>query len=136
MVEEWVCWKCGASIDDQPRPLARLAACAACRSDLHVCRLCAFYDTRAAKACREPVADEVQDKERANFCGYFQLRAGAYRSQGAAGDAARVRLEALFGAEGQGTAAGDEDTGGRTEGERARARLEQLFNNKDGGGEP
>ena len=33
--------------------------------------MCRFYDTRKAKSCAEPVADEVQDKQRANFCGYF-----------------------------------------------------------------
>lgn len=127
MAEEWVCWKCGASIADQPLPLARLSICAACRSDLHVCRLCTFYDPGVAKACREPVAEEVQDKGRANFCGYFQPRPGAWRPQGAAATgAARAQLEALFGG-------GDGAPDGR-EAEQARERLEQLFDNKDGGG--
>jgi hypothetical protein len=132
MAEERVCWKCGASIADQPLPLARVATCAACRSDLHVCRLCAFYDIRAAKGCREPVAEEVQDKERANFCGYFQIRGGAYQHRdAAAAETARAQLEALFGA-GEGAAP---EKSGRSEAERARERLERLFfNEKDGGG--
>lgn len=97
-----VCWKCGASIGDEPLPLSRLAECRACRAQLHVCRLCAFYDTRVAKACRETVAEEVKDKERANFCGYFQPRQNAHvAGPGKAPDHqlndARAALDALFG---------------------------------------
>jgi hypothetical protein len=134
MTEELVCWQCGASIADQPLPLARLAACAACRCDLHVCRLCLFYDRRVARECREPVAEAVQDKERANFCGYFQPRAGAYvRRDAAAAETARARLEALFGEdnESDGSRAA---AAGPSETEAARERLEQLFKGKDGGG--
>ena len=131
MGEAQVCWKCGAPIADQSLPLARLATCVACRSDLHVCRLCAFFDARVAKACREPVAEEVHDKERANFCGYFELRAGAWRPQGAGvAEATRAQLEALFGAP-----ADRQETGGRSEAARARERLEQLFARKAGEGE-
>lgn len=92
-----VCWKCGASIGDEPLPLSRLAECRACRAQLHVCRLCAFYDTRVAKACRETVADEVKDKERANFCGYFQPRPNAYVPGESKAKHTRAELDALFG---------------------------------------
>lgn len=127
MAEELVCWKCGAPIADQPLPLARVAACTVCRSDLHVCRLCLFYDRRAARECREPVAEAVQDKERANFCGYFQPRVGAHaRRDVTAAEAARVRLEALFG--------GNENESDGSPAAAARERLEQLFGGKDGGG--
>lgn len=92
-----VCWKCGASIGDEPLPLSRLAECRACRAQLHVCRMCRFYDSRVAKACRETVAEEVRDKERANFCGYFQPRKDAHvPGTGAARDP-RAALDALFG---------------------------------------
>jgi len=132
MAEERVCWKCGALIADQPLPLARLATCAACRSDLHVCRLCAFFDAGVAKACREPVAEEVHDKERANFCGYFEPRAGAWRPQGAAvAEAARTQLEALFG-----VPADRQETGDHSDVHRARERLEQLFARKVGEDKP
>ena len=70
------CWKCGASVQElllmPGQRVARLAECQQCRSELHVCRACAFYDTRVARQCRETVAEEVQDKVRANFCNYFQ----------------------------------------------------------------
>ena len=121
---ERVCWKCGASVADLPLPLSRYAECAACRTELHVCRMCQFYDSRVAKACREPVADEVRDKTRANFCGYFQMRSGAYQPKDtgkarAAGD----DLAALFG-----ESAAAEDSGETlSEAEAAQRRMEKLF---------
>lgn len=93
-----VCWKCGAAVADQPLPLARLAECTRCRAQLHVCRMCEFHDRSYSHACRETVADEVPDKERANFCGYFKARPGAFQGgDDAAASRARAELEALFG---------------------------------------
>lgn len=59
--------------------------------------MCRFYDTRKANHCAEPVAEPVQNKERANFCGYFVPVAGRYRPGNAAGGDSRAALEALFG---------------------------------------
>lgn len=94
-----LCWKCGAAVVDQPLPLGRYAECALCHADLHVCRLCEFYDPRVSGQCREPVADEVRDKARANFCGYFQARPGAYSPGDEDGARARAALDNLFGAD-------------------------------------
>lgn len=91
------CWKCGASLADLSPPLSRTDYCRACRAEVHVCRMCRFYDTHKAKSCAEPVADEVRDKERANFCGYFEIAAGRFVAATAAPDHGRVALEALFG---------------------------------------
>lgn len=102
-----VCWKCGASIGDEPLPLSRMAECRACRAQLHACRMCSFFDTRVAKACRETVAEEVQDKTRANFCGYFQPRPDAHAPGTPARGKARDALDALFG----GKPAGEEKPG-------------------------
>ena len=44
-----VCWKCGASLADLSLPFGRRDECRACRAELHVCRMCRFYDTRKAK---------------------------------------------------------------------------------------
>jgi hypothetical protein len=98
MAEMLVCWKCGASIAQLPLPLSRRAECPSCHAELHVRRMCAFYDPQAAKQCREPVAEDVHDKERANFCGYLVAKPGAYRPKNdATALAARAALEALFG---------------------------------------
>jgi hypothetical protein len=44
------------------------------------------------------VADEVKDKERANFCGYFKPNPKAYVPVDSSGaDKARSELDALFG---------------------------------------
>jgi len=91
-----LCWRCGHPYREDTRSVPRAAECAACHADLHVCRMCEFYDTRVARSCRETVAEEVRDKERANFCGYFRIS----RARGpAATDAtgARAQLDDLFG---------------------------------------
>ncbi len=90
------CWKCGVGQADILLPLSRTETCRACGADLHVCCMCRFYDTSVANACREPVADRVTDKTRANFCGYLELRtdAGTYRAKSAGENA---DLNALFG---------------------------------------
>ncbi|MCW5571103.1 MAG: hypothetical protein KIT78_08390 [Steroidobacteraceae bacterium] len=97
MTHNLVCWKCGAPLAALSLPLLRLDECPACRAQLHVCRLCVEYDTRVAKHCREPTAEEVRDKEHANFCDHFRPREGAFVPANSA-EALRARsaLEDLF----------------------------------------
>jgi hypothetical protein len=97
MAEALLCWKCGAALADLPLPVGRAEYCRACRAEVHVCRMCRFYDLSKAKQCAEPVADPVLNKERANFCGYFEPVAGRFRPVNPAGDEARTALDALFG---------------------------------------
>ena len=92
-----VCWKCGASLADLTLPLGRLEECRTCRAELHVCKMCEWYSLSVAKQCRETVAEEVKDKERANFCDYFKPRAGAHsKTDVSAADRARSALDNLF----------------------------------------
>jgi hypothetical protein len=116
-----VCWKCGASLERLSLPLSRLDECKACGAQLHVCKLCEWYSTSVAKHCREPIAEEVKDKERANFCDYFKPRPNAYTNAGDAAAKARAELEALFGGRAQ------SDSSTQSDAERARAELEALF---------
>ncbi len=120
------CWKCGDSVVELPLPLGRREECPSCRADLHTCRQCEFYAPSAPQSCREPVADEVREKEKANFCGYFTLKSDAY-SPADNTDAvrARVQLDALFGEE-LGAVSPPAD-GAQEEAERAREALESLF---------
>jgi hypothetical protein len=113
-----VCWKCGAALAELLLPLARLAECPVCRAELHVCKSCVYFDTRVANQCREPVAEPVGDKTRANFCGYFQFRADAWQPQTVQEQSARAQLDSLFGGATQ-------DQAGA-----ARTALDQLFNGK------
>jgi hypothetical protein len=128
MSAQLVCWKCGTSLAELPLPLSRRAECSGCRTDLHVCRLCEFYEPRVSNSCREPIAEEVKDKERANFCGYFRARVGAYgKGEDSGAGKARDQLEALFGMES--ARRGDN---GSSEADRARAELNRLFGVNDG----
>jgi hypothetical protein len=117
-----VCWKCGASLADVTLPLRRLEECRTCGAELHVCKLCEWYSTTVAKHCREPIAEEVKDKVRANFCDYFKPRPGAYsKADVSASDQARSDLDALFGGGAKGTAPEPSAA------DRAKAELDRLF---------
>ncbi|HEX5340775.1 MAG TPA: hypothetical protein VFX47_07830 [Gammaproteobacteria bacterium] len=98
MTEIPVCWKCGSSLEQVPKPLSRLSECLNCRAELHVCRLCELYDPHKAQSCVEPRADPPLDKQRANFCEYFQPRVNAWQPQDQSpASKARAELENLFG---------------------------------------
>ncbi|MDH5326733.1 MAG: hypothetical protein OEZ68_10045 [Gammaproteobacteria bacterium] len=121
--EMLVCWKCGAEIQGEPLPLARSAACKQCSADLLVCKMCLYYDTGKAKSCAEPIAEEVRDKERANFCDYFSLKSGAHNTtQQKQQQDARQQLEALFGNKGEPESKPPQNP---------RDALEALFKKKD-----
>jgi len=93
------CWKCGASLAGFPLPLSRLTECPKCRAYQHVCRLCVHYAPGRPRACTEQDAEEVNDKEHANFCGWFEPRAKAHAGQGRLSGATRAALDGLFGAD-------------------------------------
>jgi hypothetical protein len=98
MSHELVCWKCGASLAALSLPLTRRDECRQCRAELHVCRMCVDYDEQLAKRCREPTAEEVHDKTKANFCDFFAPRAGAWQPRDvSAAERAQSELEKLFG---------------------------------------
>lgn len=120
-----VCWKCGASLAELSPPLSRLDECRQCHAELHVCKLCEWYSIAVAKHCREPIAEEVKDKERANFCDYFKPKEGAYSPAGLdAATKAQAELSALFGGSAN---AGQEAPSAA---DQARAELDALFGKK------
>jgi len=91
------CFACGAPIElASGERVGTRDACPRCRADLHVCRNCAHYDPGAYNECREPQAERVSDRERANRCDWFAPATGA----GAAGadprPSAQAALDALF----------------------------------------
>ena len=60
--------------------------------------MCARYDPRIARQCREDDAEEVRGKEKANFCDYFRPNPAAFDSTAAAvSQRARSAADALFG---------------------------------------
>ena len=100
MSDSLICWKCGHALEDMPMPLRRRDECPACGTDLHVCRMCEFFDPDVPKQCCEDDAEEVFEKERLNFCEWFKPSSNAFDPQRAAEDSrARDELAALFGEE-------------------------------------
>lgn len=69
--------------------------CPYCSGDLHICLNCEFYDPHAAKECREPIAELISNKERANYCDYFRPSTGKISANSKA-DEAKKQLDALF----------------------------------------
>lgn len=140
MSHSLVCWNCGASLAALTLPLRRLEVCPQCSSELHVCRMCVEYDTAKAKHCREPIAEEVRDKQHANFCDFFKPREAAYVAPDAAALAgARAGLDALFGAAQAGGKPSQPQEPGKpgapgpaaaTTVDEARARLDELFKSR------
>lgn len=79
-------------------PLSRLSKCLACHAELHVCRQCRFYDPRKPESCAEERADPPKDKQRANFCDYFDPRPNAFQpADPGPADRAKTELDKLFG---------------------------------------
>jgi len=96
----WQCVACSKELA-LPARVGRRDLCSGCGAELRSCRQCAFYDPSVYNACREPQAERVLDKERANFCDYFQpATSGRPPAAVAAGSSgaqdARARLDALF----------------------------------------
>lgn len=110
-----VCWKCGGELRGLPLPLSRTAECPTCKAELHVCRLCQFYDARTIRQCAEIRAEEIIKKDQANYCDWFKPRPNAFDARAQAkANASKSKLDALFG----GTAAPETDDPARTAAER------------------
>jgi len=126
------CWSCGASLAGVPLPIGRLEECPQCAASLHACRQCLHYDPKASNSCREPVAEEVVDKEAGNFCDYFQARSGLAPGGDPEAAKARAKLAEAFGRE-PGKPAGVAPgslKGTLLSHDEAKRRLEEMFGKK------
>jgi hypothetical protein len=92
------CFACNATPDLGPGGRVGFRdTCGTCGADLHTCRNCAHHDPSAHNQCREPQAEWVADRERANRCDWFapgDAQAGG--ALAAAQNKARSALDALF----------------------------------------
>jgi hypothetical protein len=78
-------------------PFSRQDQCPQCTVDLHVCKMCIHYDPRVPRQCREDDAEDVKDKDLANFCEWYEPSESAFEpEQKSESDRAREALEALF----------------------------------------
>lgn len=69
------CFRCGKELAENN--LGRQDSCEACGADTRVCKNCKHFDPTANNQCREEQAGRQVEKEKSNFCEWFQPRAGA-----------------------------------------------------------
>ncbi len=67
-----ICFSCKKIIELTGRP-GRGDSCQSCAADLKVCLNCRFYDDSSYNECREPQAERVKEKDRSNYCDYFEF---------------------------------------------------------------
>jgi hypothetical protein len=90
-----ICFRCRKAVEIG-RTVARAEACPHCDADLHCCLNCRFMDRFAHQQCREPQAEPVLQKDRANFCEYFVFKDSDAATYSGRSSASRERLEQLF----------------------------------------
>lgn len=94
------CYRCGESLEKLSLPLSRRDECPACSADVHVCRMCIFFNASVPRQCLEDGADEVIDKLKVNFCDWFKPSSAAFDPILAAQESrAKKQLASLFGGE-------------------------------------
>ena len=72
------CYACKKHLDiEQRQKISRQEECVFCRANLRCCRMCGYYSKNVYNECHEPNAERILDKERVNFCSYFEIRRGA-----------------------------------------------------------
>ena len=74
------CYKCGEPWEGHGKP-GRGDICVRCGSSLRICRNCRFYNPSLHNQCTVPEADFIADKEKANFCEWFQVSSSTSSSR-------------------------------------------------------
>lgn len=97
------CWQCGNILKNVILPMSRREECPLCSADQHVCKMCKEFDGR--NNCSESRAEDVRDREKANFCDYFSpsgevsVKASGQQARKQKESDAKAQLAALFGEE-------------------------------------
>ncbi len=91
----YFCFNCGTEYSFQDR-VGRRDTCPKCDADLHCCRNCRLYAPSAHNQCNEPQAEWVRDKDRANYCDYFEPLSGNSGKGSSRVQDGRSRFEDLF----------------------------------------
>ena len=117
-----MCKKCGKPV--LVTEIFRTTTCPDCGADLHSCVNCKFYSVNSHFDCRETIQEPVVDKERANFCDFYSLNPGPFKTddrQARAKAQAKAQAQALFGATVESSAPSDKDA--------AKNAFNSLFGN-------
>jgi len=94
VTKEVICWKCGATVSENN--LGRQDSCVKCGVATRVCRNCRHHDRAANNECREEQAGRQVDKEKGNFCEWFQARTGGSAAGGLTKTDLKLAADALF----------------------------------------
>ena len=97
MTDNLLCWNCGTSLDDIPRPISRHSNCSKCFEVLHCCRMCRHFEPEKRPYCSHDRAEPPVEKENANFCDYFRPVNRFVPADVTKSDQAKSELDALFG---------------------------------------
>lgn len=90
-----VCFSCANEMEFPSGP-SRQDECPKCKNDVRSCKNCHFYDAKSYNECRENQADPVREKDRSNFCGFFQANSVGGASLSKTNDDLKKAAEALF----------------------------------------
>ena len=137
MSQQWQCWHCGHQLKDVILPFSRRQLCDQCNADQHVCRMCKFFDVSTAGQCNEDRAEDISNKESANFCDYFSPNPKAYDSaSNKRQETAQSKLDALFGDDSRSNKQSEDAEGSKTnpvmeKNANARKALDDLFGGTD-----
>ncbi|WP_299084105.1 hypothetical protein [uncultured Paraglaciecola sp.] len=125
MVDKFYCWQCNAQLEGVILPMSRREECTTCGKDIHVCKMCEFYDEN--KGCTEDRAEHQRELELANFCDYFKPSKHKFKAPNySKSDLAKSKLAALFGDE---LPQQNLDTEPLSAAELAEKKLRDMLNN-------
>ena len=123
-----VCWHCGESLKDIPKPFVRLEQCRCCQADLHVCVMCRYYNPSMSDKCDHEMAERARDPELANFCQYYKPKPDAFSDKTkSASDDAMQKLKELFGEHADEEGAEAETNKSKETHNEAKKRFDDLF---------
>ncbi len=91
------CFACNAAVElGTGERIGFQDSCEGCGADLHVCRNCLRHDPSAYNECREPNAERVSGRDRANRCEYFTPGEGEGGGLAQEQTRAHSQLDSLF----------------------------------------
>jgi hypothetical protein len=71
-----VCYNCHTELAyEAGSNVLRTEQCPKCEVELRCCANCKFYDPQSYNECREPTAERLTEKKKANYCEFFALMA-------------------------------------------------------------
>ncbi len=89
------CYNCGSEFKAK---VYRNSECTSCGKDAKVCLNCKFYSPGSHWDCSETIGEAVREKNRANFCDFFELSSNFKGIKGdSRGSKAKEAFDSLFG---------------------------------------